>query len=94
VTGCTNQTGPFSCAATPAIGDLVLGERGKEAGGRPAVLVGLLDELRPHRFGGGQAQVGEHKLNARGVDGIGRLHTAPPSSASSAFGVRTTANSS
>ena len=60
-------------AATTAIGDLVLGERGKEAGGRPAFLVGLLGELRPHRFDGGQAQVGEHELNARGVDRIGLL---------------------
>ena len=48
---------------------------------------------RPHTRAG-QAQVGERKLNARGVDGIGRLHIAPPSSASSAFGARTTANSS
>jgi hypothetical protein len=32
----------------------------------------LLGELRPHRFDGGQAQVGEHKFDARGVDGIGR----------------------
>ena len=81
-------------AATTAIGDLVLGERGKEAGGRPAFLVGLLGELRPHRFDGGQAQVGEHELDARGVDRIGLLHAAPPSSTSSAVGARTAANSS
>jgi len=35
-------------AATTAIGDLVLGECGKEASGRPAFLVGLLGELGPH----------------------------------------------
>ena len=34
-------------ATAVAFGDLVLGERGEEAGGGPAFLVGPLGELRP-----------------------------------------------
>src|SRR5262249_61705518 len=37
-------------APATAIGDLVLGERGKEASCWPAFLVGLLGELGPHQF--------------------------------------------
>ena len=66
-------------AAATAIGDLVLGERRQEASGRPTFLVGLLGELGPHQFDGGQAQVGEQQLDARSVDRIGRLHATPPS---------------
>jgi hypothetical protein len=75
-----------------AIGDLVLGERREEASGRPAFLVGLLGELCPHQFYGGQPQVGKQQLDARGVDRIGGLHATPPSS--TVFGVCTTASSS
>jgi hypothetical protein len=81
-------------AAATAVGDLVLGERGKEASCGPAFLVGLLGELSPHQFDGRQAQVGEEELDARGIDRIDRLHATPPSSASSVFGARTAASSS
>ena len=81
-------------AAATAIGDLVLGERGQEASSRPAFLVGLLGELGPHQLDGGQAQVGEQQLDARGIDRIGRLHATPPSHRESAFGGRTAASSS
>jgi hypothetical protein len=81
-------------AAATAVGDLVLGERGKEASCGPAFLVGLLGELGPHQFDGRQAQVGEEELDARGIDRIDRLHATPPSSASSVFGARTAASSS
>ena len=81
-------------AASTAIGDLVLGERRQEASGRPAFLVGLLGELGPHLFDGGQTQVGEQQFDARGVEGIGRLHATPPSSTRLVFGARTAASSS
>ena len=48
-------------AAATAIGDLVFGERGQEASGRPAFLVGLLGELGPHQLDSGQAQFGEQE---------------------------------
>jgi hypothetical protein len=66
--------------AATAIGDLVLGEGGKEASCRPAFLVGLLGKLGPHQLDGGQAQVGEQQLDARGIDRAGRFHATPPSS--------------
>ena len=81
-------------AATTTISDLVFGKRGQEASGRPAFLVRLLCELGPHQFDGGQTQVGEQQLDARGVDRIGRLHATPPSSTSSVVGTRTAASSS
>jgi len=81
-------------AAATAIGDLVLGKRCEEASGRPTFLVGLLGELGPHQFDGGQAQVGEQQLDTRSVDRIGRLHATPPSRTRSAFGARTAASSS
>ena len=65
--------------AAAAIGDLVLGECGKEASCRPAFLVGLLSELGPHQLDGGQAQVGKQQLDTRGVDRTGRFHATPPS---------------
>jgi hypothetical protein len=40
-------------AAATAIGDLVLGESGQKASGRPTFLVGLFGELGPHQFDGG-----------------------------------------
>src|SRR5271157_381122 len=60
-------------AAATAIGDLMFGERGQEASGRPAFLVSLLGELGPHQLDGGQAQFGEQELDARGVEGIGPI---------------------
>jgi len=80
--------------AATAIGDLVRGERRQEATCGPAFLVGLLGELGPHQFDGGQAQIGKEELDTRGVDRIGRLHATPPSSTRSAFGARTAASSS
>ncbi len=81
-------------AAAAAIGDLVLGERCQEARGRPTFLVGLLGELGPHQFDGGQAQVGEQEFDARGIDRIGRFHATPPSRTRAAFGAQTAASSS
>jgi len=81
-------------AAATAIGDLMLGESGQEAGGWPTFLVRLLGELGPHQFDGGQAQVRQQQLDARSVDRIGRLHATPPSITRSAFGARTAASSS
>jgi hypothetical protein len=40
----------------------------------------------PHGLDGGQAQFGEQELDAGGIDGIGRLHARPPSSARTAAG--------
>ena len=60
----------------PRSADLVLGERGEEAGGRPALLVGLLGELGPDQLDARQAQLGEQQLDARGVDGVARRHAA------------------
>ena len=45
-------------AAAAAFGDLVFGERGKEAGGGPALLVGALGEAGPDVLDTRQAQVG------------------------------------
>ena len=58
-------------AAAVAFGELVLGERGEEAGGGPAFLVGLFGELRPDELDGGQAQLVEQQAEAGGVDGGG-----------------------
>jgi hypothetical protein len=73
-------------AAAAAIGDLVLGKRRQEASCGPAFLVGLLGELGPHQLDGGQAQVGEQQLDARGIDRAGRFHATPPSSTGPVFG--------
>ena len=81
-------------AAAAALGDLVLGERGEEAGGGPAFLVGLLGELGPHQLDGGQAQLGEQQLDAGGVDRIGRRHATTSIGARSASTARTAASSS
>jgi hypothetical protein len=62
-----------------ALGDLMLGERGKEARRRPSFLVGLGGEVGPDQLDGGKPQFGQEQRDAGGVDGIGRLHAAPPS---------------
>ena len=66
----------FDTAAI-AFGQFVLGERGQEPGGGPALLVGLLGELRPHHLGGGQTQFVEQQCEPSGVDD-GGLHAASP----------------
>ena len=59
-------------AAAATVGHLVLGERCKEAGSRPALLVGLLGELGPHQLDARQAQLAEQQFDACGVDCGGR----------------------
>ena len=67
-----------SIAATIALGHLVLGEGGEEAGGGPALLVGAARRT-PARscLIAGQAQFAEQKLEAGGVDRRS-LHAAAP----------------
>ena len=66
-------------AAAVALGELVLGEGGEEAGGGPALLVGALGEARPDVLDRRQAQLVEQNAEAGGVDGIGRGHAGAPS---------------
>ena len=63
-------------AAAAAVGHLVLGECRQEAGGRPALLVGLRGELGPHQLDGGQAQLAQQEFDAGGVDGVVARHAA------------------
>ena len=63
-------------AAAAAVGHLVLGERREEAGGRPALLVGLRGELGPHQLDAGQAQLAQQQFDAGGVDGVVARHAA------------------
>jgi hypothetical protein len=65
-------------APAVALGQFVLGDRGKEAGGGPALLVGALGEARPDVLHGGQAQLVEHDPEASGVDRSLGAHAAPP----------------
>ncbi len=65
-------------AAAVALGQLVLGDRGEEAGGGPAFLVGLFGELRPDELDGGQAQLVEEQAEPGGIDGVVGLHAASP----------------
>jgi hypothetical protein len=64
---------PFDAAPT-TVGHFVLGERRKEAGRRPAFLVGLLRELGPHQLEGRQAQLAQQELDAGGINSVGRRH--------------------
>ena len=64
---------PFDAAAA-TVGHLVLGKRRKEAGRRPAFLVGLLGELGPHQLDARQAQLAQQELDAGGINGVGRRH--------------------
>jgi hypothetical protein len=73
-------------APAGALGELVLGEGGEEAGGGPALPVGALGEARPDVGDRRQAQVAEQQAEAGGVDGIGSVpwcelvgHAASPS---------------
>ena len=63
-------------AAAAALGDLVLGQGGQEAGGGPAFLVGLAGETGPQAADGGQPQFRQDQLDPGGIAGIGG-HKAP-----------------
>ena len=58
-------------ATAYALGDLVLGQGGEEAGGGPALLVGALGEARPDGLDCRQAEIAEQEAETRGVDGVG-----------------------
>ena len=59
-------------AAPVTLGELVLGQRGEEAGGWPALLVGRCRRSPlPDGLDGRQPQLGEHEGEAAGVDGGG-----------------------
>src|ERR1039457_2498735 len=64
--------------AAVAFGDLVLGERGQEAGGRPTFLVRPLSEDGPVLFDRGQAELVEDQCEPGTVDALG--HDRSPSS--------------
>src|ERR1700742_2196053 len=65
--------------ASTALGNLVFGQCGQETSGRPAFLVGLSRERRPHQLYGREPQLGEKQLDTSSVAGIGRSHAAPAS---------------
>ena len=71
-------------AASTSIGEFLLGERGEEARGGPAFLVGGGGERAPDELDAGEAQFGEKKIDASGVDFVVRLHAAAPSREASA----------
>lgn len=69
--------GEMALDAPPgAVCDLVLGQGGKKAGRRPALLIGLLGDLALHQLDARQAQLAEQQFEARGVDGGGLFHAA------------------
>lgn len=63
-------------AAPIPFGELVLGERGEQAGGGPAFLVAARGDLLPHLLDCRQTQLIQHQRQARHVDGI--AHAASP----------------
>jgi hypothetical protein len=65
-------------APAVALHDLLLAERGQEAGGGPALLVGGRSQRRPGQFDARQSQLAEHQLDAGGVDLVARVHAASP----------------
>ena len=65
-------------APAASIGEFVLGKGGKEAGRRPALLVGLGSKLGPHQLEARQAQFGQQKLEAGGVDVFTVVMPLPP----------------
>ena len=56
-------------APAGAFGELLLGERAKESRCRPTFLVGALGEELPDGLDARQAQLGEHEVDLRGIDG-------------------------
>ena len=73
-------------AAAVRLGDLMLGERSKEASCRPAFLLRLLGELGPNQFDSRQVQLGEQQFDSRGIERIGGVHDRPPSRSDVVFG--------
>ena len=71
-------------AAAGAFGDLVFCERGQEAGGGPALLVGALGEAGPDVLDARQAQVAEQEAEAGLVDRVRRGHAETPSTGAAA----------
>jgi hypothetical protein len=63
-------------APPAAICGLVFEQGGQEASRRPPLLVGPLGEVGPHLLARRHPQVGEHQLDARGVDGDLAAHAA------------------
>ena len=67
---------PFSSQLVPldappvSFGNLVLGKRCEEAGGRPRLLVGAVSELKPGLLDSRQTQFVEDEGEALGVDGV------------------------
>ena len=54
-------------APASALGDLLLGEGGEESRGGPPFLIGALGQRLPDGLDGGQAQLGEHEVDLRGI---------------------------
>ena len=67
----------FEAPALP-LHDLLLAERGQEAGGGPALLVRRRRQSGPDHLDAGQPQFAEHQLDAGGVDLVDRIHAAAP----------------
>jgi hypothetical protein len=67
-------------AAAVAFGNLVFGERGEEASGRPAFLVRLLGKAAPSLLDGGQPEIIKQQRQPGRVDGL--AHAAAPISLS------------
>ncbi len=73
---CLGQVPPDP--AMRPFGEFMLGNRGEEPGGRPALPVRLFSEAGPEGLDRWQAQLVEHDAEARLVDGVGyRLHACP-----------------
>ena len=71
-----------------ALGDLMLGQAGEEAGGGPALAIGTRGDVRPDLLDGGQPQVVQDEGEALRVDRLrgwlnGRGHAAAPVSRAS-----------
>ena len=57
-------------ATTVTLGEFVFGDDLQEAGGRPAVLVGLFSKALPDELDRRQAQLVEEQRETLGVDGV------------------------
>ncbi len=63
-------------APAAAIGEFMLGKSGKEAGCRPALLVGLVGELGPHQLNTRQAEFGQQQFEPGGIYRVRGCHAA------------------